>query len=728
MKMGRLSVLLLPLALYSVQCGIIQVGFDDAVQHVFTHNEAESYKTLYVEGDYLYIGAVSLPQEDGPGYLFKVDKNNINDTTPDLSMFDVEDDPSTGAIPCRIISPLNKGATLSGIYKCPPKNDQRVASVFGNDNQLYSATTYSDGTSIIARFPTSSDPLDLQTENDAKWLKNPEFISTYRVTPTAGEAEILIFFREEGEENINQYPQKLTYSRVARVCEVDEGGNTNVLTNRWATYLKARLDCSATNTEFPDFEQFYDVLEDTEFVAGGIDGGTVYAVFTANRNGESMSALCSYSVDAMPNVFDSNKYWHQDYTDDVWNKVEPSFSPRPGECVADSTFLGDDILDALKEHPQMEPLIPSQTPPLLTSYTGVKFTQIISTTVDSELILYIGTDRGAVLKVLYNGGQPVVLEEVQVCDDVLNPEPVTAVAKSDEFLYIGFNDKVVQVPMYQCHRFIDCNQCNGAGDPHCGWDESSGQCLPGISPGACSTSSPVAATFEVLYGDVSLASCSVRNGKWYHESTKLTIDNVKYTVIDGLGLLVADFRFDDNGVYTMKSDAGAELCVRRLETYPTIFLEPNTTSQHAVVCDGKDLYFYCRAKGPSDLTITWHGPDDSELSDCDGVNLNGNTGGNFESIVWCKAQSASSDQTFTCRAGPRSSVAERVETMVTVKYEDCILDEEEINRSMEWEVQFHYHMKEMAQWEDDIVNSGTCQYDNQPFYDVDTCDCYCEDP
>ncbi|XP_070541776.1 semaphorin-2A-like isoform X3 [Ptychodera flava] len=685
MKMGRLSVLLLPLALYSVQCGIIQVGFDDAVQHVFTHNEAESYKTLYVEGDYLYIGAVSLPQEDGPGYLFKVDKNNINDTTPDLSMFDVEDDPSTGAIPCRIISPdtatlcrnfikvilddpgqsnrllvcgtnaeyprcynvekdtLNKGATLSGIYKCPPKNDQRVASVFGNDNQLYSATTYSDGTSIIARFPTSSDPLDLQTENDAKWLKNPEFISTYRVTPTAGEAEILIFFREEGEENINQYPQKLTYSRVARVCEVDEGGNTNVLTNRWATYLKARLDCSATNTEFPDFEQFYDVLEDTEFVAGGIDGGTVYAVFTANRNGESMSALCSYSVDAMPNVFDSNKYWHQDYTDDVWNKVEPSFSPRPGE-------------------------------------------------------------------------------------DVLNPEPVTAVAKSDEFLYIGFNDKVVQVPMYQCHRFIDCNQCNGAGDPHCGWDESSGQCLPGISPGACSTSSPVAATFEVLYGDVSLASCSVRNGKWYHESTKLTIDNVKYTVIDGLGLLVADFRFDDNGVYTMKSDAGAELCVRRLETYPTIFLEPNTTSQHAVVCDGKDLYFYCRAKGPSDLTITWHGPDDSELSDCDGVNLNGNTGGNFESIVWCKAQSASSDQTFTCRAGPRSSVAERVETMVTVKYEDCILDEEEINRSMEWEVQFHYHMKEMAQWEDDIVNSGTCQYDNQPFYDVDTCDCYCEDP
>ncbi|XP_070541782.1 uncharacterized protein [Ptychodera flava] len=422
-------------------------------------------------------------------------------------------------------------------------------------------------------------------------------------------------------------------------------------------------------------------------------------------------------------------------------RLNQVFSRRPGECIVNSTTsLDDDVLNALKKHPQMEPLIASQTQPLLTSYTGVKFTQIISTTVDSELILYIGTDKGTVLKVLYNGGQPVVLEEVQVYDNTTNPEPVTAMAKSedDKVLYIGFDDRVVQVPMYQCHRYTDCSQCNGAGDPHCGWDETSDQCIfdtnPGTSCPTPPTSSTDAATFEVLYGDVGLASCNVRNGKWYHESTELSIDNVKYTVIDGLGLLLSDFRKADNGEYTMKSDSDAELCVTRLEIPPIIFLEPST-SQGAVVCEGKHLYLYCRAKGPSDLTITWHGPDDSELSECDGVNMNGNTGGNFERIVWCKVQSTISDQTFTCKAGSRlEPMDERETTMVTVQYEGCVDDSndpediQKVNDSIQWEVDFHNHMKKMADWEDETVNSGTCEYNSNRVDDVGTCDCYCQDP
>jgi len=42
---------------------------------------------------------------------------------------------------------------------------------------------------------------------------------------------------------------KSVYSRVARVCKKDTGGK-NILSQNWATYLKARLNCSIPG-EFP---------------------------------------------------------------------------------------------------------------------------------------------------------------------------------------------------------------------------------------------------------------------------------------------------------------------------------------------------------------------------------------------------------------------------------------------------------------------------------------------
>lgn len=58
---------------------------------------------------------------------------------------------------------------------------------------------------------------------------------------------VLFFFRETAVEYINC--GKSVYSRVARVCKKDTGGK-NILSQNWATYLKARLNCSIPG-EFP---------------------------------------------------------------------------------------------------------------------------------------------------------------------------------------------------------------------------------------------------------------------------------------------------------------------------------------------------------------------------------------------------------------------------------------------------------------------------------------------
>lgn len=58
---------------------------------------------------------------------------------------------------------------------------------------------------------------------------------------------VFMFFRETAVEYMNC--GKAVYSRVARVCKKDLGGK-HILNQNWATYLKARLNCSIPG-EFP---------------------------------------------------------------------------------------------------------------------------------------------------------------------------------------------------------------------------------------------------------------------------------------------------------------------------------------------------------------------------------------------------------------------------------------------------------------------------------------------
>lgn len=83
-------------------------------------------------------------------------------------------------------------------------------------------------------------------------VSEPNFVGSYDI----GE-NVLFFFRETAVEYINC--GKSVYSRVARVCKKDTGGK-NILSQNWATYLKARLNCSIPG-EFPfyfnEIRKFY---------------------------------------------------------------------------------------------------------------------------------------------------------------------------------------------------------------------------------------------------------------------------------------------------------------------------------------------------------------------------------------------------------------------------------------------------------------------------------------
>ncbi|KAJ8683181.1 hypothetical protein QAD02_018973, partial [Eretmocerus hayati] len=114
---------------------------------------------------------------------------------------------------------------------CPYDPQHNSTAVFA-DGQVYAAT-FSDSFGV--------EPLiyreKIRTErSDLNQLNGPNFVSSF----TYGDY-IYFFYRETAVEYMNC--GKAVYSRVARVCKHDKGG-PHAFSDRWTSFLKARLNCS----------------------------------------------------------------------------------------------------------------------------------------------------------------------------------------------------------------------------------------------------------------------------------------------------------------------------------------------------------------------------------------------------------------------------------------------------------------------------------------------------
>lgn len=137
---------------------------------------------------------------------------------------------------------------------------------------------------------------------NSKWLNLPQFIGSFE----AGEY-VYFIFREPAVEHINcgkvscntnapchwhfvftqqkknkqnwnenrfyfSLVEQIVYSRIARVCKNDPGGDQFAL-NTWTTFMKARLNCSLPG-EYPFY---FDEVQGVEYSA---EEGVLYATFS----------------------------------------------------------------------------------------------------------------------------------------------------------------------------------------------------------------------------------------------------------------------------------------------------------------------------------------------------------------------------------------------------------------------------------------------------------------
>lgn len=467
----------------------------------------------------------------------------------------------------------------NGIAKCPFDPEDNSTAVWvesGNPGglpALYSATNaeFTKADTVIFR----SDLYDFNSgrreygfkrtiKYDSHMLDKPDFVGSYEIGD-----HVYFFFREIAVEYMNC--GKSVYSRIARVCKRDTGGK-NILAQNWATYLKARLNCSIPG-EFPFyFNEIQSVYKLPD------DDTTFHAVFTTSLNGLSGSAVCTFDLSEVTRVFEG-KFKEQETSRSAWLPVASSKvpEPRPGSCVDDTRELPDRVLNFMRTHPMMDGNVGQRGGAPVYYKRDVVFTRLVVDTVTAGrysasrqfTLFYIGTAAGEVYKVSQWE------EEGELRSQLLDTfqatalrEPVRAmeISRRRKMLYVTSDSGVRQISLSLCGaRYAGCLQCSR--DPECGWDREAGQCRPaqpgllsdpaGEAPGQCDTS-VFKRKLIANFGQSVHLSCSLGAGEagaeWLHYSKTrgrytVTSRPEKHVLTSEHGLVVIAVGEADSGRY-----------------------------------------------------------------------------------------------------------------------------------------------------------------------------------
>jgi len=363
-----------------------------------------------------------------------------------------------------------------------------------SDGELYTAT--------VSDF-SGSDPLiykePLRTEQyDSKILNTPDFVKMLE-----DEDYVYFFLREQAVEYINC--GKSVYSRVARVCKNDKGGQ-NKFSNRWTTYLKSRLNCSIPG----DYPFYFNHLQSvSSIVEGSYEGKTtklIYGVFTTPENAIGGNAICAFKMEDILATFDG-AFKEQETANSNWLPVRDMKvpNPRPGQCSQESTSMPESSLRFIQDHSIMDEAVPSffGGKPLYiranieypSQFREIAIDPQISTA-DGQIfdVMFVGNDKGQVLKIVNFAGQPtdgsdmpapVLVEELQV---LKFGKPVLGLQlskikkgkdgdQSDRRLLVIARDEILAVPVARCGVAASCSACVQLQDPYCGWNIVSSKCV-----------------------------------------------------------------------------------------------------------------------------------------------------------------------------------------------------------------------------------------------------------
>nr|XP_020668998.1 semaphorin-6A-like [Pogona vitticeps] len=389
-----------------------------------------------------------------------------------------------------------KGDYISGAGRCPHDRKDGNIALFADDN-LYSGTVTDFQGSDPIIYRSLGDLPNLRTvKYDSRWLKEPHFVHAVDY------GDYIYFFF--GEISVEYYGvEKVILPRVARVCKDDRGGNQEFLEKEWTSFLKARLVCA-----FPaDPPLFFNHLESVTDVVNVNGQDMVFAIFTTPKHSIPTSACCAFALDDIDKVF-TGRFKQQRTPVSLWTPVPDNEvpTPRPGSCAgsgslegyASSTSIPSDTLAFSRTHTLMDESVKAVSRhPLFLRTPFMAEEAVVKIAVDTaagpnedHTVLFIGSERGRLSKVLLRKEGSVLLEEMyiynyQTClhsEATRNKIIDMKVDKPNKVLYVAFAHCVIKVPLGGCERHGPCKKaCIRSRDPYCGWaNEACIHLVPGI--------------------------------------------------------------------------------------------------------------------------------------------------------------------------------------------------------------------------------------------------------
>uniref|UniRef100_A0A8C4P0J4 Sema domain, immunoglobulin domain (Ig), short basic domain, secreted, (semaphorin) 3B n=1 Tax=Dicentrarchus labrax TaxID=13489 RepID=A0A8C4P0J4_DICLA len=350
-----------------------------------------------------------------------------------------------------------------GKGKSPYDPRHNAASVLVGDELYAGVATDLMGRDFTIFRSLGKRPSIRTEQHDSRWLNEPKFVGSFWVPESENpdDDKVFFFFRETAVEA--QGLGKSTYSRIGQLCRNDMGGQRS-LVNKWTTFLKTRLICSVpgadgSDTYFDELRKFTLPLSPSSSVFKG-------------------SAVCLYSMNDIRRAF-LGPFAHKEGPNYQWVPFQGKVPyPRPGMCPS-KTFgsfestkgFPDDVIQFARHHPLMyNPVYPmSRRPVFVRTNVDYSFTQIavdrVSAADGQYDVMFIGTDKGTVLKVInvpkesWNNMEELLLEELEVFK---------------QQLYLGSDTGIAQVPLHRCSVYGKaCAECCLARDPYCAWDGTS---------------------------------------------------------------------------------------------------------------------------------------------------------------------------------------------------------------------------------------------------------------
>ncbi|KAJ8682893.1 hypothetical protein QAD02_018685 [Eretmocerus hayati] len=276
-------------------------------------------------------------------------------------------------------------------------------------------------------------------------------------------------------------------SRMARSCITDPN---------YDSYTEVTLQCNVPGAR----NESYKLVQDAKIGQAGADiaaqlgipiGSSIFvATFSPSKGITSepqpKSAVCVYSLADIEAKFNENIHMCFNSSIKHRNMAYISGPIQDGQCPeAGTTGNIVDYCEVAQKISGVSPIVGESVLHLPEAF----ITSVTLANTESHSVAFLGTDDGAIKKVLLSAEDASVYEDI-VVDKGSRILPDTTVAPNGDYLYVLSTSKVSKVRVQHCSTYTNCNSCLTAGDPHCGWCSLEKRCTVRRDCQKASRSSP----------------------------------------------------------------------------------------------------------------------------------------------------------------------------------------------------------------------------------------------